>query len=128
MEFLTEVLAQSLVWWRNKPNCTFTIPVFPYVEASPLEGRRFITLQKLEINLLTQEAPEAHKIHKPSPPTHFHPRVIQVITTAKEEAPAGSTTYKLCRELTECSFHDSSPTLGWGSQWYGCLSHQCCYK
>lgn len=83
MEFLTEVLAQSLVWWRNKPNCTFTIPVFPYVEASPLEGRRFTTLQKLEMNLLTQEAPEAHKIHKPSPPTHFHPRVIQVVNNCQ---------------------------------------------
>lgn len=87
MEFLTEVLAQSLVWWRNKPNCTFTIPVFPYVEASPLKGRKFTTLQKLEMNL-----PEAHKIHKPSPSTHFHPRVIQAVTTAREEAPAGSTT------------------------------------
>lgn len=95
----------------------------------PLEGRsRFTTLQELGMNLTTQEAPEAHKIHKSSPPTHFHPRVIQAITTAREEAPAGSATYKLCRELKKCSFHDSSPTLGCGSQWYGCLSHQCCCK
>lgn len=45
------------------------------------------------MNLTTQEAPEAHKIHKPFPPTHFLPRVIQAITTAREKAPAGSATY-----------------------------------
>lgn len=73
------------------------------------------------MNLKTQKAPEAHKIHKLLPPTHFHPLVIQAATTAREETPAGSATYKLCRELKECSFRESSPTLGWGFQWYGCL-------
>ena len=129
MEFLRSIGAVPGVV-EKQAKLYFHHPCLPICwSILPLGGRsRFTTLQELGMNLTTQEAPEAHKIHKSSPPTHFHPRVIQAITTAREEAPAGSATYKLCRELKKCSFHDSSPTLGWGSQWYGCLSHQCCCR